>query len=134
MNDEMIQAARAAFKKNPEAACKAILGCSPDELFCEAVKAARGCNQHGHKPGCPDAVGGVSPDDFDRILKSYEAKSPEARKQEREAQLNRTLRDYQNAVGESASDSEVKKLWKNYTDTESLYKALDERLAKKRER
>lgn len=57
MNEEMIQAARAAFKKNPEAACKAILGCTTEDIFCEAVKAARGCNQHAHKPGCPDAEG-----------------------------------------------------------------------------
>jgi hypothetical protein len=60
MNTEMIQAARAAFKQNPETACKALLGCTPEELFCEAVKAARGCNQHAHKPGCPDAAGGNS--------------------------------------------------------------------------
>ena len=56
----MIQAARAAFKQNPEAACKAILGCTTEELFCEAVKAARGCNQHAHKPGCPDAEGNTA--------------------------------------------------------------------------
>lgn len=59
MNEEMIQAAREAWRRDPESAARAILGCSAEELFCEAVKAARGCNQHAHKPGCPDAEGGA---------------------------------------------------------------------------
>ena len=55
MNEETIQAARAAFKRDPETACQAMLGCSAEEMF---VTALRGCNQHKHKPGCPDADGG----------------------------------------------------------------------------
>ena len=55
MNDEFLQAAREAWRRDPENAAVAILGVSAESLFCEAVKAARGCNQHGHKPGCPDA-------------------------------------------------------------------------------
>ena len=55
MTDEQIQAARAAFKRNPEDACRAMLGCSAEEMF---VTALRGCNQHKHKPGCPEADGG----------------------------------------------------------------------------
>lgn len=54
MNEETIQAARAAFKRDPETACQAMLGCSAEEMF---VTALRGCNQHKHKPGCPDAEG-----------------------------------------------------------------------------
>lgn len=57
MNEETIQAARAAFKRDPETACQAMLGCSAEEMF---VTALRGCNQHKHKPGCPDAEGGGS--------------------------------------------------------------------------
>ena len=57
MNDEMIQAARAAWQKDPEAACMALLGKSSQEVFIEAL---RGCNQYKHKPGCPDAEGGVA--------------------------------------------------------------------------
>ena len=98
MNEEQIKAAREAFKRDKETACQALLGCSAEEMF---VTALRGCNQHKHKPGCPDANGGGgSSADFERILKGYAAKSPEARKQEREAQLKRTLRDYEHAVGE----------------------------------
>lgn len=55
MNDEFLQAARKAWRRDPESAAVAILGVSAETLFCEAVKAARGCNQHKHKPGCPDA-------------------------------------------------------------------------------
>jgi len=55
MNEETIQAARAAFKQDPETACKALLGCTPEEMF---ITALRGCNQHKHKPGCPEAEGG----------------------------------------------------------------------------
>ena len=33
----------------------ALLGKSSEEVFIEAL---RGCNQHKHKPGCPDADGG----------------------------------------------------------------------------
>lgn len=50
MNEEQIQAARAAFARDPEAACVALLGKAPEEVFIEAL---RGCNQHKHKPGCP---------------------------------------------------------------------------------
>ena len=57
MNEETIQAARAAFKRDPETACQAMLGCSAEEMF---VTALRGCNQHKHKPGCPDASGAKS--------------------------------------------------------------------------
>jgi len=56
MNEEQIQAARAAFARDPEAACVALLGKAPEEVFIEAL---RGCNQHKHKPGCPEAEGGV---------------------------------------------------------------------------
>lgn len=59
MNEETIQAARSAFKRNPEDACRAMLGCSAEEMF---VTALRGCNQHKHKPGCPDADGNSIPD------------------------------------------------------------------------
>lgn len=55
MNEETIQAARAAWRRNPEDAAMAMLGITPEELFVEAL---RGCNQHKHKPGCPDANGG----------------------------------------------------------------------------
>ena len=55
MNEETIQAAREAFKRDPETACRAMLDCSSEELFVQALK---GCNQYGHKPGCPDADGG----------------------------------------------------------------------------
>lgn len=60
---------------------------------------------------------------------SYAAKSPEARKQEREAQLNRSLRDYQYAVGESAPDAEQELLWTHYCEIEALYNDFDARLA-----
>lgn len=56
MNEETIQAARAAFKRDPETACRAMLGCSAEEMFVTALK---GCNQHAHKPGCPEAEGGA---------------------------------------------------------------------------
>lgn len=59
MNEEQIQAARAAFARDPEAACVALLGKAPEEVFIEAL---RGCNQHKHKPGCPDAGGSSTPD------------------------------------------------------------------------
>lgn len=49
MNEEQIQAAREAFNRDPETACQAMLGCSSEELFVQALK---GCNQYGHKPGC----------------------------------------------------------------------------------
>jgi hypothetical protein len=91
MNTEMIQAARAAFKQNPETACKALLGCTPEELFCEAVKAARGCNQHAHKPGCPDANGASA--DFISLEKQYSEKA-EAEK-EKEKKLMSDLRNYE---------------------------------------
>lgn len=55
MNEEQINAARAAYQRDPETACQALLGCSSEELF---ITALRGCNQHKHKPGCPDANGG----------------------------------------------------------------------------
>ena len=55
MNEETIQAARRAWANDPEAAAQALLGCSAEELF---ITALRGCNQHKHKPGCPDADGG----------------------------------------------------------------------------
>ena len=55
MNEEQINAARAAYQRDPETACQAMLGCSSEELFVEAL---RGCNQHGHKQGCPEAEGG----------------------------------------------------------------------------
>ena len=55
MNEEQINAARAAYQRDPETACQAMLGCSAEEMF---VTALRGCNQHKHKPGCPDAEGG----------------------------------------------------------------------------
>lgn len=57
MNEETIQAAREAWKNDREAACMALLGKSSEEVFIEAL---RGCNQHGHKPGCPEADGGGS--------------------------------------------------------------------------
>lgn len=57
MNEETIQAARRAWANDPEAAAQALLGCSAEELF---ITALRGCNQHGHKPGCPEAEGGGS--------------------------------------------------------------------------
>ena len=50
MNEEQINAARAAYQRDPDTACQAMLGCSSEELFVEAL---RGCNQHGHVPGCP---------------------------------------------------------------------------------
>lgn len=59
MNAEQIQAARAAFARDPEAACVALLGKAPEEVFIEAL---RGCNQHAHKPGCPEAGGSSTPD------------------------------------------------------------------------
>lgn len=49
MNEEQMQAAREAFKRDKETACQAMLGCSSEELFVQALK---GCNQYGHKPGC----------------------------------------------------------------------------------
>ena len=52
MTEETIQAARRAWANDPEAAAQALLGCSAEELF---ITALRGCNQHKHKPGCPDA-------------------------------------------------------------------------------
>ena len=55
MTEETIQAARRAWANDPEAAAQALLGCSAEELF---ITALRGCNQHKHKPGCPDADGG----------------------------------------------------------------------------
>ena len=55
MNEETIQAARDAWRRNPEDAAMALLGITPEELFVQAI---RGCNQHKHKPGCPDANGG----------------------------------------------------------------------------
>lgn len=33
----------------------ALLGITPEEMFVQAI---RGCNQHKHKEGCPDANGG----------------------------------------------------------------------------
>ena len=54
MREETLQAAREAWKNDPEAACMALLGKSSEEVFIEAL---RGCNQHRHKPGCPDADG-----------------------------------------------------------------------------
>lgn len=60
---------------------------------------------------------------------SYAAKTEEARKQEREAQLNRTLRDYQHAVGESAPDAEQELLWKQHCEIEALYNRFDEVIA-----
>lgn len=54
MNEETIQAAREAWKNDREAACMALLGKSSEEVFIEAL---RGCNQHQHKPGCPEAEG-----------------------------------------------------------------------------
>ena len=50
MNEEQIKAAKEAFTRDPDGACRAILGCSAEEMF---VTALRGCNQHSHKPGCP---------------------------------------------------------------------------------
>lgn len=55
MNEETIQAARDAWRRNPEDAAMALLGITPEEMFVQAI---RGCNQHGHKQGCPDANGG----------------------------------------------------------------------------
>lgn len=59
MNEETMQAARAAWRRNPEDAAMAMLGVTPEELFVQAI---RGCNQHGHKQGCPDADGSSIPD------------------------------------------------------------------------
>ena len=61
-----------------------------------------------------------------QALISYAAKTPEARKQEREAQLNRTLRDYQLAVGESAPDAEQELLWNHHREIEKMYNRFDE--------
>ena len=73
MNEETIQAAREAWRRDPESAARAILGVSAEELFCEAVKAAKGCNQHKHKPGCPDAEGGEeTASEIDKKLKNGE--------------------------------------------------------------
>lgn len=56
MNEEQIKAAKAAWQRDPETAAQALLGMSAEEIF---VTALRGCNQHKHKPGCPDAEGGA---------------------------------------------------------------------------
>lgn len=48
-NDEgTVSAAKAMWERDPQTAAQAIAGCSIEE----AVSAARGCNQHKHKPGC----------------------------------------------------------------------------------
>lgn len=60
MTEETIQAARRAWANDPEAAAQALLGCSAEELF---ITALRGCNQHKHKPGCPDADGSTENQD-----------------------------------------------------------------------
>lgn len=59
MNEEQINAAREAFTRDPETACQALLGCSAEEMF---ITALRGCNQHKHKPGCPDYDGRAESD------------------------------------------------------------------------
>ena len=55
MNEEQINAAKAAWQRDPETAAQALLGMSAEEVFIQAI---RGCNQHKHKPGCPEADGG----------------------------------------------------------------------------
>lgn len=55
MNEEQIKAAKAAWQRDPETAAQALLGMSAEEVFVQAI---RGCNQHKHKQGCPDAEGG----------------------------------------------------------------------------
>lgn len=55
MNEEQIKAAKAAWQRDPDTAAKALLGMIAEEVFIQAI---RGCNQHNHKPGCPDADGG----------------------------------------------------------------------------
>lgn len=55
MNEEQIKAAKAAWQRDPDTAAKALLGMIAEEVFIQAI---RGCNQHSHKPGCPDAEGG----------------------------------------------------------------------------
>lgn len=54
MNDEQIKAAKAAWQRDPDTAAKALLGMIAEEVFIQAI---RGCNQHAHKPGCPDYDG-----------------------------------------------------------------------------
>ena len=54
MKEETLQAAREAWNRDPETAAQALLGVSAEEIF---ITALRGCNQHKHKPGCPDADG-----------------------------------------------------------------------------
>ena len=62
MNEEQIKAAKAAWQRDPDTAAQALLGMSAEEVFVQALK---GCNQHAHKPGCPDANGsGMSDEDL----------------------------------------------------------------------
>lgn len=49
--EEALRAARAQWVQDPKRAALALLGC-------DVVEAARGCNQHKHKPGCDAAEGG----------------------------------------------------------------------------
>ena len=49
--EEAVRAARAQWVQDPKRAAVALLGC-------DVVEAARGCNQHKHKPGCDAAEGG----------------------------------------------------------------------------
>ena len=70
MNEKSIQAAREAFNRDPETACQALLGCSAEEMF---ITALRGCNQHKHMPGGPDAEGGSDKSWDDKQKKQFAA-------------------------------------------------------------
>lgn len=50
-SEDAVRAARAQWVQDPKRAAVALLGC-------DVVEAARGCNQHKHKPGCDAAEGG----------------------------------------------------------------------------
>ena len=71
MNEEHIEAAKAAWRRDPDNTAKALLGLSAEELFIQAV---RGCNQHAHVKGCEDYDGRSESDSkrLDELKKEIE--------------------------------------------------------------
>ncbi len=80
----------------------ALLGKSSEELF---ITALRGCNQHKHKPGCPDADGEGDNKKGGSWAERWRAKTDEEKLAAYEAGLKKALETARSTGNFAAWDS-----------------------------
>lgn len=111
MNEEQIKAAKAAWQRDPDTAAKALLGMIAEEVFIQAI---RGCNQHAHKPGCPDADGDRDPDINENGIDLETGTSERDRingAKLRFSKANKVLRLIEQELNKDENTQEERKLW-----------------------